>query len=339
MTDCSICEVLPDVYRVPVPLEGSPLKVLNSYFFRKSNEPGSRNLIVDTGFYQNSCMDALKEAYDYLKMDPDETDFLVTHMHADHVSCVPYLIKDGCRAYMGEIDLQKMFLDLSGVPYKGTFESAFRRINGYGVPCDKQKEMREMLMSDIFTFDRFYSDYIPVHENDELKAGCYTLKAIHTPGHTPGHMCYEIKNTGAMLLGDTVLFDISPNIVSWVGVEDSLGDYLDSLEKLDRYDVTIPLPGHRHSGDYHVRIAELKAHHLRRIEECYETIKELKDAYLYEIAGHVHWKIRAKNWNEFPPIQRWFALGECMAHLDYLVIRGRIEEHTDINGIKYFTAK
>ncbi|MFQ8841384.1 MAG: hypothetical protein ACLR8P_11160 [Clostridium fessum] len=31
----------------------------------------------------------------------------------------------------------------------------------------------------------------------------------------------------------------------------------------------------------------------------------------------------AASWEEFPPSQKWFAVGECMAHLDYLRLRGR----------------
>ncbi len=48
------------------------------------------------------------------------------------------------------------------------------------------------------------------------------LRAIWTPGHTPGHFCFEVCGTGAMLLGDHVLFDIAPNITDWWDVPDSL---------------------------------------------------------------------------------------------------------------------
>lgn len=53
-----------------------------------------------------------------------------------------------------------------------------------------------------------------------------------------------------MLLGDHVLFDITPNITDWWDVPDSLGNYLRSLDKLEAYPVTLPLPGHRQAGGY-----------------------------------------------------------------------------------------
>jgi hypothetical protein len=34
------------------------------------------------------------------------------------------------------------------------------------------------------------------------------------------------------------------------------------------------------------------------------------------------WKIRA-SWEEFPIGQKWFAVGEAVAHLEYLVEAGR----------------
>ena len=38
MMGYDIREVLPEVFRIPVPLEGNPLKELNSYLFRGSRE-------------------------------------------------------------------------------------------------------------------------------------------------------------------------------------------------------------------------------------------------------------------------------------------------------------
>ena len=78
-----------------------------------------------------------------------------------------------------------------------------------------------------------FRDYTLLEEGDVILAGRYTLRAIWTPGHTPGHFCFEVCGTGAMLLGDHVLFDITPNITDWWDVPDSLGNYLRSLDKLE----------------------------------------------------------------------------------------------------------
>ena len=182
-----------------------------------------------------------------------------------------------------------------------------------------------------------YDGYTRLSDGDRITAGPYTLRAILTPGHTPGQMCFEIEGTGAMILGDHVLFDITPNIVKWPLIEDSLGDYLNSLDKIDAYEVAIPMPGHRKPGDFHERIARLKAHHEKRLNECLNVIRKLEHAKLYDIAGNMTWKIRTDSWETFPPAQRWFALGECLSHLDYLKKRGRIRAKKE-NDIWYYEA-
>ena len=41
------------------------------------------------------------------------------------------------------------------------------------------------------------------------------------------------------------------------------------------------------------------------------------------------WKIRSRDWESFPPVQKWFAVGECLSHLDHLVFRGDIRRYED----------
>ena len=121
-----------------------------------------------------------------------------------------------------------------------------------------------------------------------------------------------------MFTGDHVLFDITPNITAWIQMKDALGTYLDSLRKIDAYDVRLALPGHRKTGDFHQRIAQLLEHHHRRLDEALSVVKAHPGRPAYDIAGHMTWKIRANSWQDFPVAQKWFAVGECMSHLDYL---------------------
>ena len=64
-----IVEVLPDIYRIPVPLPGNPLKELNSYVIRGK---GNKNLLVDTGFRLEACRKALIEGLDSLGISMED---------------------------------------------------------------------------------------------------------------------------------------------------------------------------------------------------------------------------------------------------------------------------
>ena len=44
------------------------------------------------------------------------------------------------------------------------------------------------------------------------------------------------------------------------------------------------------------------------------------------LAGHMTWKIRASSWEDFPVAQKWFAVGECMSHLERLMALGQIRK-------------
>jgi glyoxylase-like metal-dependent hydrolase (beta-lactamase superfamily II) len=138
-----------------------------------------------------------------------------------------------------------------------------------------------------------------------------------------------------MFTGDHVLFDITPNITSWPMIEDSLGDYLDSLRKIHGYPVKITFPGHRKTGNFHARIDELIKHHNARLVEVKNIVRSNPGFSAYEIAGKMRWKIRAANWDSFPVSQKIFAVGECLSHLDFLRVRGELIRELDSNVYRY----
>ena len=158
---------------------------------------------------------------------------------------------------------------------------------------------------------------------------------ISVPGHTPGNAMFWEEKHRFMFTGDHILFDISPNITSWLGVEDSLGDYLDSLKKAKKYPVVFALPGHRKTGNYEERIEQLLLHHEKRLEEVIKLLEEKPDMTLYELTGKMRWKIRAASWEDFPAAQKWFAVGECMAHADHLEKLGKVSRYFEDGVWRY----
>lgn len=67
---------------------------------------------------------------------------------------------------------------------------------------------------------------------------------LHTPGHSPGHLCFWEKSRGYLFAGDLVYKDI---LFAYYPSTD-LEAYLDSLEKVAVLPVKKVLPGH-HSLD------------------------------------------------------------------------------------------
>ena len=86
------------------------------------------------------------------------------------------------------------------------------------------------------------------------------LRAIWTPGHTPGHVCLHLEEehparlpgNGRLFSGDHLLPGITPHIGLYedpddATVTDPLGDYLDSLERVGRLGPAEVLPAHQHA--------------------------------------------------------------------------------------------
>ena len=88
-----------DLWRLDIPLVGNPLKNLNSYLLL-----GERSLLIDTGFRQQACREAMERQLAETGVDRDRLDIFCTHLHSDHTGLAPELIRPGCRIFIGEID-------------------------------------------------------------------------------------------------------------------------------------------------------------------------------------------------------------------------------------------
>jgi len=76
-----------DLWRLDIPLVGNPLKNLNSYLLT-----GERSLLIDTGFRQQSCREAMERQLAETHVDRDRLDIFCTHLHSDHTGLAPELI-------------------------------------------------------------------------------------------------------------------------------------------------------------------------------------------------------------------------------------------------------
>jgi glyoxylase-like metal-dependent hydrolase (beta-lactamase superfamily II) len=81
----------------------------------------------------------------------------------------------------------------------------------------------------------------PVEDGDELDAGTLVVRTLHTPGHTPGAMCYVLD--GMLLAGDT-LFPGGPGATG--GDAAAVSEIMRSLDRLfaELPDETRVSPGH-----------------------------------------------------------------------------------------------
>lgn len=170
------------------------------------------------------------------------------------------------------------------------------------------------------------------------------LRAIWTPGHTPGHVCLHLEEQhparlpghGRLFSGDHLLPEITPHIGLYedpddTTVTDPLGDYLDSLERVGRLAPAEVLPAHQHVfADAPARVRELLDHHEERLTGLRALLVEPLTP--WQVAERMEWN---RPWAQIPYGSRNIAVSEAEAHLRRLVKLGRAEAVAGSDPVTY----
>lgn len=285
-------------------------------------------MLIDTGFDQAECREALLNGLKEAEVKLSDIDYFITHVHGDHSGLVSELVTEENKVYCSRIDagiLQNTMSSKYWQEIDAVFES-----NGF--PASRSTETGNRVKGFIsgcninFTF---------VNEGSVLQAGQYKLSCVMTPGHSPGHVCLYEADRKIFFSGDHILADISPNITSWLEMEDSLGCYLNSLDKVKQLDIDLVLPGHRSIiRDHKERISELKEHHRKRLAEIL-IILEKGPLNAYHVASQMKWDLKYDLWEQVASFQKWFATGEAIAHIEHLVKKRKLNKIQTADQILY----
>ena len=317
-------EELPGLFRIEVPLPGSPLKQLNAYLVKGHD----RHLLVDNGFNMAECEQALRQALQELDAPLEKLDFFLTHLHSDHNGLTSVLRTPEARIFCSEKDGNHInrFIEDEHV-----WTNMMRGLGKHGFPDGALDELLRSHPGKIYASPEPLP-ITPVIDGQLVTYGNYIFMVIDVPGHTPGHVALFDPQRRFLICGDHVLGSITPNITAWADVEDSLGDYLRSLDKILRLPVQQSYPGHRSIiPDTHVRVRQLHNHHERRLSEVLAIVGKLGRASGFAVAARMHWALRG-TWESYRVQQQCFAVGEAVAHLDHLVMLGRMQRIEDVAG-------
>ena len=322
-----IQEILPNIYKIVVPLPHNPLKALNTYLIVGADE----FLLVDSGFNRKESKEALFTALESLKVDPDKTRVIITHLHADHSGLAEVLYKKGARLLMEPGEAQR----IKSLSEEENWENMKGDLKTFGLEVDQN--FFDDHPGKIYAPKGNFT-YQPLKEGENIAIGEYSFEVILVPGHTPGMINLFDRKKGIYFSADHVLDSITPNIGFWgYDQEKMLEKYLNSLQKVQAYPIKIMLPSHRGViMKPKERIEELQEHHKNRLEEVERIVTKKGTAVnVRDVAREMDWRIRARSWEDFPSPQKSFAAGEAMSHLEYLRDHGRITSYWEDNII-YF---
>ncbi|MCR6544231.1 MBL fold metallo-hydrolase [Dehalobacterium formicoaceticum] len=322
-----IKEIFKNIYKIEIPLPQNPLKATNSYFISGTE----RNLLIDTGFNQPECRQAMDEARRKLGFSLDRTDLFVTHVHGDHCGLVGYLAEPKTKVYCGDYCAQALMGKHDWDQFEALIMESGLKAQGFSYDVS------------VHPGNKYASTIIPhaeiVEDGDILQVGNFTFHCILTTGHAPDHFCLYEPQHEILFSGDHILGKITPNNTIWgtpwsINV-DYLGTYLENLEKIKALEIKTVLPGHRDLiTNCNGRIEELKNHHQRRLQHILDIIGDGKMTGA-QVASLMKWDIRANSWDDFPPAQKLFATGEALAHLTHLVFQDVLVKEL-MDGVVYY---
>ena len=316
------------LYRIPLPLDGDALTAVNVYAI--TSEHGVD--LIDAGMALERARERLTEALGQLGYGlPDIRNFFITHIHQDHYTLAVQL-RTTLRGLITLGEAERANMDAIRNVAAGTEEVGFIEMLGRMGASELAEQVRTVVGPRIANPqpklewkdpDRWLPDgaVLDLHGR--------RLRAIHTPGHTTGHVVFHDDAAGLLFAGDHILPHITPSIgFQPVITRVALDQYLGSLRLM----LTLPdarlLPAHGPVQDStHARVRQLLEHHETRLAQTLEAASG-GPVTAFEAAGALPWTRRQRKLTELDTMNQLLATGETAAHLEVLVIRGQLVRTT-----------
>ncbi len=310
------------IFQIPAPLPFRSPPFVNCYLV----ESGDGLLMLDCGSDWDEGRASISSGFDSLGLDEGAVHTLVvSHLHLDHVGMAGRIVEElGCDFAMHE-RAEKLVDSYNDTP--GYVARLAELAHAHGVPAAIRQNVADFPRPD-------YMPLIPkpnrtLVDGQEIDlGGGRSLTVVHTPGHEPAHICLRDSRTGVTFSGDHVLPRISPVIMYDGVLDDPLGEYLNSLQKLINMDIGLTYPAHGsivEQGDERAR--QILLHHDRRLLDMAELVRS-EDTNA--------WEVMVKSFRpNLDPLQARLALLETISHLEHLRLTGRVQL-ADRNGVTFY---
>ena len=311
-------QVRPDVWSVPIPIPANPIRYTLCYLLFGAAEL----VVVDPGWDTDAGWAALCDGLAAAGAALGSvTGIVLTHVHPDHHGMTARLA-EATGAWIAMHPAERASLPRHAYPVDTARVDDERWMARQGVPAEVAADL--VMANDVLQMFRAMPDPgVLLTDGELIPLAGRRIRAIWTPGHTPGHLCLHDEDNGVLLTGDHVLPRISPNIgLQPHSATPPLGPYLDSLRKLSTLDSVEVLPAHewRFRG-LGVRLDQLLEHHRQRCAEIITVLTDGGPSTAWQVTERLTW---SRGWAAVKGWQRRSAAAETVAHLIYLEQQNRL---------------
>ena len=324
------------LYRIPLPLPGDALTAVNVYAITGDHGVD----LVDAGMALTQARERLTGALSQLGYGlPDIRNFFITHIHQDHYTLAVQLRT----TLRGKITLgegERVNMDAIRDVAAGRAEVGFIEMlprMGATVLAGKVRGILEPKLADPQPKLEWSDPDRWLPDGALLDLPGRTLRAIHTPGHTSGHVVFHDEAAGVLFAGDHILPHITPSIgFQPVITRLALNEYLGSLRLMLTLPDTRLLPAHGPvQASSHTRVRQLLEHHENRLARTLAAASG-GPVTAFEAAAALPWTRRQRKLTELDPMNQLLATGETAAHLEVLVIRGELTRERSPEGVDLY---
>jgi glyoxylase-like metal-dependent hydrolase (beta-lactamase superfamily II) len=324
----TLVEVAEGVYwfRTPLPFR---LDHINLWLL----EDGDEWVIVDTGLNTADVRDLWEGMFDGVLAGRLVNKVIVTHMHPDHVGLAGWLTRHfSCELWMTQLEFLTCHT-LVGDTGKAAPGEAIEFYFRSGFSEADLDHYREMFGSFGAMVSRLPGSYFRLVDGYSMQIGGRRWEVVVGSGHSPEHGCVYCPEANVLISGDQVLPVITSNVSVYPTEPEAnpLANWLDSCRSLKGRvtDDVIVLPAHQSPFEgLHERLEQLLSGHdddLNKLLEFLVRPRTAKDCFT-TLFG-----------KEIKRSQTQMAIGETLAHLNYLLNQGDVVRDREGGAPDYYS--